>query len=303
MKTIKSFSDLQNLFSSITPRRRVAVVSPHDQHTQSVVERCLQFDLAVFTLVCSEPSPWATRLSETYSERVGIIETAGVDEAAAAAVSEIRKGNADVVMKGAINTDNLLRAVLNKETGLLPPGNILTHVTAAQLPSYNKLLFFSDAAVIPTPELPQLKAMADYDIALLRKLNIETPKVALIHFTEKYNPKYQHTVFYEQLKLMAKEGRFGDNVIIDGPMDVKAACDSRSARIKHITSPIAGQADLLIFPDLVAANTFYKSISLFGQATMAGIICGASAPIVIPSRADSAESKFYSLALACIAQS
>ena len=86
-------------------------------------------------------------------------------------------------------------------------------------------------------------------------------------------------------------------------MDVKSACDLHSAQIKHIQSAVNGDADLLIFPDLVAANTFYKSISLFGRATMAGIICGANAPIVIPSRADTAESKFYSLALACMSQS
>ena len=127
--------------------------------------------------------------------------------------------------------------------------------------------------------------------------------MALIHFSEKTNARFPHTIFYEQLKREAAEGAFGPDVTVDGPMDAKTACDLHSAEIKHIESPVAGRADLLIFPNLVAANTFYKSISFFGHALMAGILFGARVPIVIPSRADSATSKFYSLALACIAHS
>lgn len=301
MKSIKNFAELLNLFSTIRPRRRVAVVCPHDNHTMQVVDRCLQMHLASFLLVCSEPSAWATRLAST-SEEVEMILTDNVDEAARAAVSEVRQGNAQVVMKGAINTDNLLRAVLDKQNGLLPEGAVMTHVTAASMPSYNKLLLFSDAAVIPVPDLKQFEAMIRYDVDILQRLGIEKPKIALIHFTEKINQRFPHTMIYKELLEKGSEGYFGENVTIGGPMDVKTACDSNAAKIKHIESPVTGHADLLLFPDLTAANTFYKSISLFGGATMAGIVCGASAPIVIPSRADSAQSKLYSLALACIAQ-
>lgn len=302
MKSVKTLNDLQTIFSSLNPRRRVAVVSPHDNHTMEVVERCLKFSLAKFTLVCSEPSPWATRLAATREDEVTLIQTESPDDAARSAVAEVRQGNADVVMKGAINTDNLLRAVLNKETGLLPEGRVLTHVTVSQIPTYHKLLFFSDAAVIPSPDYDQLKAMISYDTTLLKRINIPKPRVALIHFSEKTNPKFPHTLYYDRLKADAANGEFGENVSVDGPMDVKAACDSRSAQIKHMKSDVTGHADILIFPKLEAANTFYKTISCFSHATMAGILIGASAPIVLPSRADSADSKFYSLALACIAQ-
>lgn len=302
MKSIKNFADLLNLFSTVRPRRKVAVVCPHDTHTMQVVDRCLQMHLAKFLLVCSEPSVWANRLSET-SEDVEMIMTENTDEAARAAVAAVKGGSADVVMKGAINTDNLLHAVLDKEKGLLPAGRVLTHVTAAELPSYHKLLFFSDAAVIPQPDEKQFKAMVDYDVSLLRRLSITNIRIATIHFTEKINPRFPHTMAYQHLADLATEGRFGEGVTIEGPMDVKTACDSHSAKIKQIQSTVAGHADLLIFPNLTSANTFYKSISLFGGATMAGIICGAEAPIVIPSRADTAQSKLYSLALACIAQS
>lgn len=301
MKSIKNFAELLNLFSTVRPRRRVAVVCPHDNHTMQVVDRCLQMHLASFILVCSEPSAWASRLASS-SDEVEMIMTDNIDDAARTAVAEVRQGNAQVVMKGAINTDNLLRAVLDKQTGLLPEGKVLTHVTAASMPSYHKLLLFSDAAVIPMPDLNQFEAMIKYDVDILHRLGITNPRIALIHFTEKINPRYPHTVAYQQLIEKAGQGYFGESVTISGPMDVKTACDTNSAKIKHIESSVAGHADLLIFPDLTAANTFYKSISMFGGATMAGIVCGAEAPIVIPSRADSAQSKLYSLALACIAQ-
>lgn len=301
-EALHSFEELKQQLQLLRPKKRVAVVCPSDIHTMQVVDRCLQMDLARFTLVLDQPSDWASRLAASGDPGVSIIIADSPDNAARIAVAEVREGRCDVVMKGAINTDNLLHAVLNKEHGLLEEGRVLTHITAAQIPAYHKLLFFSDAAVIPLPDLRQLDAMITYDVALLHNLGIDRPHVALIHFTEKINPKFANTLYYEQLMKMAADGRYGE-AIVGGPMDVKSACDLHSAKIKHIQSAVNGDADLLIFPDLVAANTFYKSISLFGRATMAGIICGANAPIVIPSRADTAESKFYSLALACMSQS
>lgn len=300
-KVLRSFNDLKLRLQQMRPKKRVAVVCPSDIHTMQVVDRCLQMDLARFTLILDRPSDWADRLAASDDPGVAVIYTDSPDNAARIAVAEVRESHCDVVMKGAINTDNLLHAVLNKEHGLLEEGRVLTHITAASIPSYHKLLFFSDAAVVPMPDLHQLDAMISYDVTLLHKLGITEPRVALIHFTEKVNPKFPNTLFYEQLKQTAADGHYG-SVIIGGPMDVKSACDIHSAQIKHIQSDINGDADLLIFPSLVSANTFYKSISLFGKATMAGIVCGANAPIVIPSRADSAESKFYSLALACMSQ-
>lgn len=296
------FSDLADRFASLEKRPCVAVVCPHDSHTRQVVERCLEARLAHFLLVNARPDEWADNIAITAGKSVTSLLTADVDAAARMAVQLVRAGTADVVMKGEINTDNLLRAALDKEHGLLPAGKVLTHLTAARIPSYHKLLFFSDAAVIPQPDLPQMQAIVGYDTDILRRLGITPVKVATIHFTEKTNGKFPHTLYYAQLKADAAAGLFGDDVVIDGPMDVKSACDSHSAGMKHISAGICGDADLLLFPNLVAANTFYKTLSCFAGATMAGIVCGTTAPIVIPSRADSADSKFYSLALACIAR-
>jgi len=203
-----------------------------------------------------------------------------------------------VLMKGIINTDNLLRAVLNKEHGLLPKGHILSHVTVAEIPTYNKLLFFSDAAVIPRPTLDHFDAMIRYNLDVCRRMGIDTPRVALIHCTEKVNEKFPHTLDYVTLKERAEAGEYGD-MFLDGPMDAKTACDAHSGEVKGISSPVVGHADMLIFPNIESSNTFYKAISLFGQACMAGMLTGTTAPVVLPSRADSDNSKYYSLVLAC----
>lgn len=300
MKTVKSFADIRTRFDNLLTKPAVAVVCPSDAHTREVVEQCLRDSLATFLLFEDTPSTeWALELCGAYSGKVATYSLMDADSAARSAVAAVRNGEAGVVMKGAINTDNLLRAILDKQNGLLRPGQVLSHLTAAEMPSYSKLLFFSDAAVIPAPDREQFEAMLRYDIEVLRKLNIEPINVALIHFTEKINSRFPFTIDYKYL-MDHRQELFGDGIRIGGPMDVKTACDPHSGMVKKIDNPVCGHADLLIFPNLVAANTFYKSISCFGGARMAGIINGACAPVVIPSRADSTDSKFFSLALACI---
>ena len=235
-----------------------------------------------------------------YPGHVSVSRADDADGAAREAVAAVREGRADVLMKGTINTDNLLRAVLDKERGLLMPGQVLSHITAACAPSYGKLIFFSDAAVIPRPTTEQFDAMLRYDTAVCRRMGIDTPRVALIHCTEKVSEKFPHTLAYSALQERAAAGDYGD-VLVGGPMDVKTACDGESSRIKGISSPVAGCADILIFPNIESGNTFYKTITLFGGAEMAGMLCGTTAPVVVASRADSGDSKYYSLALACIA--
>lgn len=166
---------------------------------------------------------------------------------------------ADILMKGIINTDNLLHAILDKEKGLLPKGKILTHLAVMQIPTYDKLLFFSDAAVIPRPTLQQRIEMVWYAICTCRRFGIEQPRISLIHCTEKVSAKFPHSLDYVNIVELAEAGEFG-NVIIDGPLDVRTSCEQASGDIKGIVSPINGQADVLIFPNIESANAF---ISLF----------------------------------------
>lgn len=300
MEGLKTLSQLVDVLCSRCIRRRVAVVCPCDSHTEYVVIRSLREGLAEYLLVTDAAHrDVPDRLCAAFPEYVHVYETETPDKAAALAVDLVRAGEADVLMKGSINTDNLLRAVLDKEKGLLLPGGVLSHIAIAQIPLYHKLLFFSDAAVIPNPSLPQFRQMILRGIAVCRALGVSQPRIALIHCTEKVGKKFPVTSAYEALKADESVSSFG-NVYIDGPMDVKTACDRYSGEIKGLSSPVVGNADLLIFPDIEAGNTFYKTISLFGDANMAGMLTGTSAPVVVPSRSDSGNSKYYSLALACL---
>lgn len=221
------------------------------------------------------------------------------DEAAREAVRIVREGGADILMKGIINTDNLLHAILDKEKGLLPKGKILTHLAVMQIPTYDKLLFFSDAAVIPRPTLQQRIEMIWYAIHTCRHFGIGQPRIALIHCTEKVSAKFPHSLDYVNIVELAEAGEFG-NVIIDGPLDVKTSCEKTSGDIKGIVSPINGEADVLIFPNIESGNAFYKAVSLFSHADMAGLLQGPVCPVVLPSRSDSGLSKYYSIAMACL---
>ena len=300
MEPIQDFSSLVSRLRSMKERKRVAVVCPNDPHTEYVILRSLKEGFADFLLVADTPHILnAEYIRQQYPDHVKVFEASSPDVAAQEGVLLVREGHADVLMKGIINTDNLLRAVLNKEHGLLPKGNVLSHITVAQIPTYNKLLFFSDAAVIPNPQLNHLDAMIRYNVDVCRKMGINAPRVALIHCTEKVNEKFPFTLDYVTLKERAAAGEYGE-MFLDGPMDAKTACDAHSGEVKGINSPVVGHAFMVIFPDSIAASTFYATLSLFGDAKMAGMLQGTTAPVVVPSRADSGNSKFYSLAFACV---
>ena len=300
---MQRLSDFDSLFTYLArpgmTRRKVAVVCPHDDHTLEAVDGALQKNIADFTLVGDTESPAIQRLTERYPGRVEKIAEPNPDRAARRAVELVRLGNADVLMKGLLNTDNLLRAVLNKQEGILQAGAILSHVTCAEIKSLGRLLFFSDAAVIPSPTPEQHSAIVGYLSSVCHAFGIDEPRIALIHCNEKTSPKFPVTLAYSEIKEQAHAGAFG-KAIVDGPMDVKTALDSHAATIKGISTPIDGQADALVFPDIQAGNVFYKTISFFTDSLNAGMLMGAKAPVVLPSRSDSARSKLCSIAMACL---
>ncbi len=302
MELIRDFSQMITRLQSLKNRKQVAVVCPNDEHTTYAVNRALKEGIADFLLLVeSKFLADAEKIWQSAPDHVCIEVVDSPDIAAARAVALGREKKVDVLMKGLINTDNLLRAVLNKEIGLLPKGNVLTHVTVSHVPQYKKLLVFSDAAVIPRPNLEQFKAMIHYTVEISRCCGVACPKVALLHCTEKINQKFPHTLSYAIVKELARLDEFG-RIYIDGPMDVKTACDAQSGNIKGLYSPVIGDADVLIFPNIEAGNTFYKTLTLFVEASMAGLLRGPSCPIVVTSRSDSKLTKYYSLALACLTE-
>lgn len=301
MEPIRNFQGLIERFKALPRRKRVIVACPRDEATEEVVERCLSEDLVDITLVTDNGisdrmKDWQAR----FPDHIDIIEATDMDEAARLSVECIREGRGDVLMKGTINTDNLLRAILNKEHGLLPQGNVMSHVAVAEIPGYDRMLIYSDSAVIPEPNLEQFDAILTHNTSLARRMGIEDPKVALVHFTEKVNKKFQCTLDYEELKSRAAAGRYG-KIKIGGPMDIKTALDPHSGDVKGIHGQVNGDADVLLLPNLECANTFYKTIALFAGAKIAALLIGTTAPVVSPSRADSFETKFNSLTLACVA--
>lgn len=299
MEPITDFEGLRSHLKKLQKPRKVVVVCASDDHSVEAVSNALAEGFADFLLV--GPHKMAPEIFEKYAGRIEAKgENLTPDEAANMAVELVHDGCGDVLMKGLINTDNLLRAVLNKEHGLLPKGRVLTHLAMVEIPGREGLLFFSDAAVVPYPTLEQRKAIVRYMVDAIGRIGGESPKIALIHCTEKISDKFPITHDYVALRDMASCGEFGKGVIIDGPMDVRTACDPDSGKIKGISSPIDGHADGLIFSDIQAGNVFYKTITYFGHARCAGLLMGTIAPVVVTSRGDAMSAKYDSLALACL---
>lgn len=299
MVPICSFEQLTAHLMTLKRRKRIAVVCANDPNTEYAIARALEEGIAEFLMIGDSAILEKYQTLKKYPEFVRAIHIEDPDEAAIEAVRIVKEGGADILMKGIINTDNLLRAILDKEKGLLPAGKVLTHLSVMQIPSYHKLLFFSDAAVIPRPSLQQRIEMIWYAIHTCRSFGIEQPRISLIHCTEKVSSKFPHSLDYVNIVELAEAGEFGD-VIIDGPLDVRTSCEQASGDIKGIVSPIDGKADVLIFPNIESANAFYKGVSLFCNAQMAGLLQGPICPVVLPSRSDSGLSKYYSIAMACL---
>ena len=294
MKAIENFEELIAYLGGGMEPKRVAVVCPYDESTQGAVRKAMDEGF-VKPILVGDPKLMGGALKE-----VPRLEATDDDDAAAKAVELVRQGMADVLMKGMLNTDNLLRAVLNKQTGILQQGKVLTHLTCAQLPDYDKLLFMTDVAVIPQPTKEQRQQQLRYVLRLCRSMGIKQPGVALINCSEKVDERhFPHTAEYRELVKEAEQGTYGE-CIVDGPLDLKTSLSGRALKKKGLSSPLRGHADALIFPDIQAGNVFYKTITLFCHATTAAILAGPDVPVVLTSRADDVDSKFYSLALACV---
>jgi phosphate butyryltransferase len=300
MASISSFAELTAHLQSVNCRKRIAVANAVDSHTLEAVLMAVEKGIVEAFLIGDVASIESPLLFEhNPSPFIHIIDVPDVLEATLEAVRMVKCGEADILMKGLVNTDVLLRAILDKDKGLLPPGNVLTYNAAIEIPKYHKLLFFSDPAVIPSPNLMQRTEMIKYAISTAYKYGIEKPKVALIHATEVVNPKINYMQDYMDIMEQWRKGEFG-NVIIDGPLDIFLALDTERGLIKNVPSPVLGDADILIFPNFESANCFYKGVSLFGDAEMGGLLQGTEKPVVLTSRSESVHSKFYSIAMACI---
>jgi phosphate butyryltransferase len=202
-------------------------------------------------------------------------------------------------MKGLVSTDVFMKAILNKEQGLLPEGALLTHVAMLNNNIYHKPLFVSDVAILPLPSLEQKKQMTHYLIEVAHKAGVAKPKVAFLAATEKVIAKMPACADAAELKKLWEAGAFNGS-ICDGPMALDLAVDKHAAEVKQFLSPVAGDADCLLFPNIESGNVFYKANTKFCNAIAAAIVMGTKVPTVLSSRGDSTDTKFYSIALAAL---
>ncbi|MFN3411308.1 MAG: bifunctional enoyl-CoA hydratase/phosphate acetyltransferase, partial [Exilispira sp.] len=229
---------------------------------------------------------------------VELIDVSGEQNIAKKAVEMMHDDQADILIKGLINTATILKSVLNKDYNL-NLGKVLSHVALMEIPDKNKLLIISDAALNIQPDIDQKICITENAINLARKIGYEKPKVAIISSNEKVSEKLVSSVDAAIIAKMGDRNYFG-SCIIDGPLALDIAISKEALDLKGIISPVDGDADILIMPNIDAANVLYKSLIYFAKAETAGVIVGSRKPVVVTSRADSAISKLYSIALASL---
>jgi len=280
------------------PKKTVAVAVAEDHEVIEAVAKAIKLQLAQFRLYGNQEKIMGMLQEHGLqtSEHVEVIAAMSNAEAAELSVKAVRNGEADVLMKGNIPTANILKAVLNKEWGLRK-GSVLSHVAAFEVQNYDRLIFVTDAAMNIAPDVTQKAAIIQNTVEVARAIGIELPKVAPIAAVEVVNPAMQATIDAAMLTQMNRRGQI-KNCIVDGPLALDNAVSQIAAEHKGIVSDVAGKADILLVPTIEAGNVLYKSLVYFADAKVGAMIAGAKAPIVLTSRADSAETKVYSLALA-----
>ncbi len=302
MSPIRSLKQLAESLKG-APARRVAVAAGQDENTIQAAARAASEGIAKIVLVGDAGRIGA--LCKEYGLDAGVFTV--VDErdeakAGARARDMVREGEADVLMKGLIGTDKYMHLILDKEMGLLPKGAVLTHVTVLDIPAYQethgKLLIVSDVAIIPAPDLPTKVKIVGYAVEAAHSFGIEKPKVALLAANEKVSDKMPATLDAAIISKMAERGQI-KGAIVDGPLALDVALSREACDIKGLASAVEGDADVLIFPNIETGNVFYKSATILGGASLAAVVVGTSAPCVLTSRADSEDSKYYSIALGC----
>lgn len=274
----------------------MAVAAAHDTEVLSAVKGAGELGLARAILVGDREK--IARAAETVGLELDagmIIHRPDDREAAREAVALVSSGRAEMVMKGLISTADFLHAVLDKEIGL-QTGRLLSHVAAFEMPGFDRLIFVTDAAMNVAPDLLRKVDIVNNCASLARALGIREPRVAALAAAETVNPSMPATIDGALLSKMSERGQI-KGAIIDGPLALDNAISVEAAEHKGIRGPVAGRADILLVPDIEAGNILYKSMTYFAGGKNAGVVAGASAPIILLSRADTHLAKMQSIAL------
>jgi len=277
------------------PPRRVAVAGAASPGVLAGLALARDQGLAA-PLLCGEETEIRAAAARAGVDLAGmeLCPASGADGAARAAVALVRNGAADVLLKGGVPTPTFLRAVLDRAEGLRGTG-LLTHLAAFELPAFKRPIFLTDSGLVPYPDLEAKVRILENALAFLVRIGLPAPRVALLAATEAPDPSIPASVHASALRAMA--ARFAP-AVVDGPMGLDLALSPAAAAAKGVDSPVAGRADLLLCPDVVAGNLLGKSFIHVGGARAAGVVLGARCPVVMLSRADAPETRVRSLVLA-----
>lgn len=295
-----NFDELIAKVKGAPGRKRMAVAVAGDEHTldaalharkEGIIEPVLVGDKKIIDEILREKG-------ETVPE-TDIYDVADEKEACEKAVSLVREGKADFLMKGKVDTKVILKAVVNKENGL-GKGGVMSHFTMFEIPTYHKLLLPVDGGMVTYPDLLQKKAIIENTVGTLLDMGYDCPKVGVLACVEKVNPKMPETLEARELQEMNARGEI-ESCIVEGPISYDCALDKEIADLKGLESRIAGDVDILVAPNIHAGNIMGKMLTVTCKAKLAGFIVGAKCPIVLTSRGSSAEEKYLSIVISAAA--
>lgn len=294
---LTSLNDFIERASNKTNKKRIVVAAAEDKYVLEAIQKIEK--LGCITPIFVGDGPKIRRLTHELSFQVpeeAIIHCTSFEESAETSVELIRDGNADILMKGLLPTRTYIRAIVDKNNGI-NHSKTLSHLAVFESPYYHKLLGVSDAAMNIDPDLEMKTEIIKNAVGAFLKLGISEPKVALLAAVEKVNPKIPST---HDANVLVKEHHKSSlcKCTLEGPLALDLAVSAAAAEHKNMKSTVSGDADILIAPDLNSGNILYKSLTYLGNARAASILLGAAVPVILTSRADSPETKYYSIALA-----
>ncbi len=294
---ITTFNDLFAELKAKNISKRMVAAWAVDEHTIEAAAKAVDLGIVTVTLTGdADIIEQVCKDNDIDIERFTIVDIKDELKAVAEAVRMVHDGEGDLLMKGLCSTDKFLRAILNKETGLLPPKGLLSHVGVIENPLYHKLIFITDMAVIPQPDFRQKVKLAGFVTSVARSFGIAKPKIAFVAASEQMLDSMPACIEAAMLAKMCDRGQI-KGCIGDGPLALDVAIDKESVEIKKLVSPVAGDADCLLFPNIESANVFWKTNSKLSEGVrQAGMLVGTKVPCVLASRADTVDTKLNSIA-------
>ena len=298
---LKNFDEVQERVRSIREPYIVSVAAAEDKELLLAVKTAAELGF-VRPVLTGDPKAVGEICADIGLKPLDILEAHGEEEAVAVAVKSVREGGAQVLMKGLVDTSIYMRGILNKVQGLRT-GRLLSMMAVYEAPGYHKLVYCSDSGINVAPNLEQKKDILKNILLATKSIGLETPKVAALTANEMVDPKIQSTVDAAGLVEYVASGALGPDLscIIEGPIAFDVAFDPHAAAHKKLDSKITGETDIVIFPNMEAGNIMGKSWIHLCRCRWAGIVLGATHPVILGSRADTPEIKLNSIALACLA--